>query len=573
MMAINLSLEKYPFSRSGSYFSFSIITGEWGELGKGLYLHTHHGGSTQAFKVDPVREQKVLEYEVQATATELTLKPSGGGGGEIAIVITDGGTVRFRGKGVGLRLEMPATRWRFAYELPGGAWGFNTARDNVQFALERLSGELYVDAPWIQGKGYCKESGRMMAEITPDETGTFEAAIDEFSTTWIKPERPSFETCREDVEQEYAAWEKGLPAVESEYEKTRDLAGYVNWSAIVDPVGNLSRRTMLMSKISMCHVFGWDHAFNAMAHSSHDPDLAWDQLMVMADKQDKYGKCPDNMNDSKIMYTFAKPPIQGWALRRMWDENPNLFTPERLTEAYEYLSKWSNWLCNHRTWPGELLPFYIHGFDSGWDNSTIFDVGVPLIAPDLAAYLIIQLEVLSDIAHALHKDTEADTWKRRSSEMLAALIDQLWKEDRFVGMLKPSGKLVDCESLITCMPIILGNRLPKEIQTHLVTHIREHLTPYGLATEKPDSSEYKDRGYWRGSIWAPSTMLAISGLEDIGQDELVKTIARGFCDMCQKSGFAENFDAKSGAGYFDPAYTWTSSVFMILASNYTDIGQ
>jgi len=565
-MPVEFDVTQCPFSRFGSYFSLSITTADRGDLGRGLYLHTHHGGSTQAFKIDPIRGGEVLEFEIHATATQLVLTPAGGG--EIAMVISPAGTVRFRGSGVGLRLEMPAMRWRFAYELPGGAWGFNMARTDVQLALDTLMGELVVDAPWVKGQGFCKESGRMVAVLTPERDGTFEAAVDEFTTTWIKPERPAFGACTEEVVQAYTAWTNGLPKVEPMYEPTRDLAGYVNWSATVDPAGNLTRRTMLMSKMSMCNVFAWDHAFNAMAHCSHDPELAWDQLMVMSDKQDPYGKSPDNMNDRDMMYTFSKPPVQGWALRRMWDENPALLTPERLAEAYDYLSKWSNWLCEHRTWPGDILPFYIHGFDSGWDNSTIFDEGIPLVAPDLAAYLVIQLEVLADITKALGREAEAAVWQRRSGDMLAALVERLWTGDRFVGIRRPSGKIVECDSLITCMPMVLGSRLPQNIRTSLVKRIREHLTPWGLATEKLTSSQYQENGYWRGPIWAPSTLLVVSGLADIGEDNLVKTIARAFCKMCRQNGFAENFDAKSGVGHYDPAYTWTSSVFMILASEY-----
>jgi glycogen debranching enzyme len=325
---------------------------------------------------------------------------------------------------------------------------------------------------------------------------------------------------------------------------------------------------MLMSKMGMCNVYHWDHVFNAMAHCRHNPDLAWDQFMVMSDKQDQYGKCPSSMNDREIRYTFSNPPVQGWALRRMWDTSPALRTPERMAEAYDYLSKWSNWLCNHRTWPGHVLPFYTHGFDSGWDNSTIFDEGVPVITPDQAAYLAIQLDVLADIAHAMNREDEAAGWRQKRDGMLTALVEKLWKGDRFVGMLLPSGKIVECESLITCMPTVLGRWLPESIRTSLVARIREHLTEWGLATEKPSSSKYMENGYWRGPIWAPSTMLIVTGLLDIGEDDLAKTIVRAFCRMCADNGFHENFDAKTGAGHYDTAYTWTSSVFMIFASQY-----
>jgi len=35
-----------------------------------------------------------------------------------------------------------------------------------------------------------------------------------------------------------------------------------------------------------------------------------------------------------------------------------------------------------------------------------------------------------------------------------------------------------------------------------------------------------------------------------------------------QSGFAENYDALTGEARRDPAYTWTSSVFLILAHEY-----
>lgn len=100
----------------------------------------------------------------------------------------------------------------------------------------------------------------------------------------------------------------------------------------------------------------------------------------------------------------------------------------------------------------------------------------------------------------------------------------------------------------------------------LLARVKDHLTPHGLATEKLDSPNYVEGGYWRGPIWAPSTMLVTSGLQDVGENELAGSIMRSFCDMCKEHGFYENFDPVTGKGYYDSAYTWTSSVFMMFAN-------
>ena len=39
-------------------------------------------------------------------------------------------------------------------------------------------------------------------------------------------------------------------------------------------------------------------------------------------------------------------------------------------------------------------------------------------------------------------------------------------------------------------------------------------------------------------------------------------------DMTAASGFAENFDALTGKGLRDLAYTWTASVALVLARDY-----
>ena len=64
----------------------------------------------------------------------------------------------------------------------------------------------------------------------------------------------------------------------------------------------------------------------------------------------------------------------------------------------------------------------------------------------------------------------------------------------------------------------------------------------------------------------PSTVLIEDGLRRAGYAELADEISARFRALCEKSGFAENFDAHTGAGLRDRAYTWTASGYLILAA-------
>ena len=131
--------------------------------------------------------------------------------------------------------------------------------------------------------------------------------------------------------------------------------------------------------------------------------------------------------------------------------------------------------------------------------------------------------------------------------------------------------VADTESLLLYLPLLLGRRLPPAVRRELVNDLTRpgrFLTAFGLATESPNSPEYDPDGYWRGPIWAPSTLILVEGLAACGELDLARDIARRFCDMVERDGFAENFDALTGQGQRDRAYTWTASVFLILAHEY-----
>ncbi len=88
---------------------------------------------------------------------------------------------------------------------------------------------------------------------------------------------------------------------------------------------------------------------------------------------------------------------------------------KHLEAAYSTLTRMTEfWLKYRMSTYG--LPFYVHGNDSGWDNSTLFNEGIPVITPDLSAYLINQIDFLSEIAFSLGHTEESESWKEISNK-------------------------------------------------------------------------------------------------------------------------------------------------------------
>jgi glycogen debranching enzyme len=106
------------------------------------------------------------------------------------------------------------------------------------------------------------------------------------------------------------------------------------------------------------------------------------------------------------------------------------------------------------------------------------------------------------------------------------------------------------------------------VRSKLVADLKQpgqFLTGNGLATERLGSPYYESDGYWRGPIWAPSTLMIVDGIESSGEREFARQLKLRYCRMAARSGFAENYDAASGVGLRDGAYTWSASVFLIFA--------
>jgi glycogen debranching enzyme len=556
------SVQEIPFSHHGSWFGISPVVAEK-TVADDLHLVSHQTGMHAVLRFEPRRDGRRVDPVITADPARLRWRHDGG---QIELAYQDATTVRLRGTGLGLRIaaaagELTPFSGTYLYRDPvDGAYVFTSYETGRRYRVTVLT------------EGAAREAGVETlgaAERHLDlPSGTpWEVAVEEYATA--RPRFTGGETFDQVVRAARARFTAFADAVapwRGEGTPAAELAAYVLWSATVAPGGFLARPAVLMSKHWMDKVWSWDHCFNALALAAGDPELAWHQFQLPFDHQDAAGALPDSVTHSEVLHNFVKPPIHGWAFGHLRRLLPRPIERAELAETYERLARWTGFWLDHRRVPGHDLPHYQHGNDSGWDNATTFDGDRVLETADLAAFLTMQLDELAALAAELGDAAAATRWNNEAVRIRATLVDRLWDGTRFAARSAVTGRSRASTSLLDLMPVALGPHLPREVLDRLVDGVTTHLTPHGLATEPVESPHYTPDGYWRGPIWAPATVLVEDGLRRAGRTELADEISRRFRALCEKSGFAENFDAETGAGLRDRAYTWTASSYLILAA-------
>ncbi|MYS20372.1 Glycogen debranching enzyme (alpha-1,6-glucosidase) [Streptomyces sp. DvalAA-14] len=560
------AIQEIPFSFHGSWLNVSPVIAQHVQA-EDLHLVSHQNGMHPVLRFVPLVPDTGDRAPAgwRAASGGLTWQDPHG---DITLVYESADTLRVSGEGLDLEITPSDARLTpfsgmYLYRDPvDGSFQFTSYETGRRYRITALEG---ATARLAGGEGLAGASRR----LTLTGAGRWEAAIEEIDSART-PYTPAddFAGTAARAEDAFGAFAAEVTGPPEGRPAAAELAAYVLWSATVRPAGFVGRPAVLMSKHWMDKVWSWDHCFNALALAPGAPRLAWHQFHLPFDHQDESGALPDSVTHSEVLYNFVKPPIHGWALRRLRERLPGPVEAGELEETYRRLGRWTDFWLTARRAPGEALPHYQHGNDSGWDNATTFDPRRVLVTADLASFLILQLHELARMADELGHTEDAARHTDTAKAMMEALLDQLWVDGRFHARSPHTGRLSHSRSLLDLMPVVLGELLPKDVSDRLAESLAAHLTSHGLATEHPQSPHYEADGYWRGPIWAPSTVLIEDGLRRAGHTRLADEINARFRALCEESGFAENFDALTGQGLRDRAYTWTASCYLLLAGDH-----
>jgi hypothetical protein len=553
---MKFSLEGIPFSRYGSYFVLSCSRRD-----KRIYIRDLHGGDEAPSQLFALSVPDADEFTVTGTESAAEVRLDGDRYAAFAIS-PDGDTIHISLHGMKLRLDMTGSRYDSIVPQGASRWEAFFYKKNRKIMFSCLKGECQRFGAWAL------VGDRDGGMILNSGGGDCHVVLDNYRAAWTPKEYMPFKDAVQSAQDEYDSWKRGLKLPEGD--ESAELACYLLWANFVRAEGALPYDALYCSKNWMNNIWSWDNCFMAVALSEAYPQKAYEQLKTFFPLQDDSGCYPDYANDVYAAYSCCKPPIHAWAYRKMREINEKLSERETLSEAYESFKKVAAYWLERRVPEGASLPVYNHGNDSGWDNASVFHEGVPVCSPDLAAHLIRQLDILAGFAAELGRDAEAAEMTDKADKTFAALMRDNFDGQRFYAVHTPTGKrITEGDSLLMYIPVVIGYRLPKAALDFIVKEMLDKFeAPYGLCTENPKNGKYKKGGYWLGPIWAPVTYLIIDALRENGYASDAKRLADKFIKLPKIGLMAENFDAFTGEGYDDPAFSWTSAVYLRLLKEF-----
>ncbi len=562
---MRINLNRIPFSRRNSYMVISELKDEYskGTLESGIYLRTVHGSANRSIvaKLTPLFQGKEAPYTTDLEQTALVIA---NGEQKIEICFDDENTLLFRGNaGTGMKVDFLTEKYKndYIYDIKHRAYTLymaNCYKNNCRYLIWALKDKISLDQQW-------EDNVAVHSRLDVSSPDGFMFALQEVESEWNNKIRKfDFSVSRGNTQEDFLEFMHTIPYYPLEDDEGVYLSAYLEWSSLVRADGFLDKDTMLVGKNWLTDKAGWNLCFNALALSYKNPKLAWKQFVASFDLMDKTGRLPDSFNDSYVKWNHVKPPLHGWVLRKMM-ENMELEN-DQLIEAYLDLRRSTGWWMKYRDFRHEGLYIYDHAKDSGWDNSTAFSLFPPIASPELQAFLIVQMDVLSEICGKLNIEEDQAVWKKRSEDLLALFLEKCFKDDLPVPIHSNTGDIVTCDSLVPYGILILGDLLPERIRKACVNVLKSEKfrTPYGFATEAIDSTLYQDELRWRGPVWPPALLLILEGLAKCGEEEFAREEAEKYIRMVREKGLAENYNARTGDCIGPYIHTWTASTYLVI---------
>jgi hypothetical protein len=397
------------------------------------------------------------------------------------------------------------------------------------------------------------------------------------------------------------------------------------------------------------HQWSWDSALIALAYSHYDQDRAVRELRHLFEAQWKNGLLPQIVFNPRFGEYFpgidfwhaerspnaprdrktsgvVQPPLHATAVLHVYQHAKDKAAAEEFLERiFPKLKAWHEYLYRERDPEGEGLVYIRHPWESGMDNSPMWDQIMerlqlrpdqipqyrradihfvaagdrPLDAAyDRFAYLVklfadrdydearIREECpflvqdvlfnallcqadrdLAQIARVVGADPSLS--EERAAKAARAMNEKLWDEQHgiYLDFDLASNRLLDVYVAPNFAPLYAD--IPDEEQTRRMVDTLEY-TGFGLSDETLTPVPSYDRygfaffptRYWRGPVWVNINWFLMRGLERYGYEEQAQRLRNTIVSLCKEQGFYEYYDPTTGFGHGSDLFSWTAALFL-----------
>lgn len=423
-------------------------------------------------------------------------------------------------------------------------------------------------------------------QIIPEEGGytveiLVKASVDRSIAIAIHPdnehllEAMPFSEANEGAEARWQEWFSLVPPVADPYRRTYAYAWWIMANNLISPQGYVTYESMAPSKISYVGLWLWDNALHSLAFRHRDPELARNQIRAMLAHQLPNGMLPDAVYDEGVIAALdhpiigevTKPPILAWAALKLQEVSPDLAF---LQEIYLPMARLNAWWFTYNDDDADGIVQYNHPYSSGLDDSPLWDYGMPVESPDINTYLCIQMKSLAGMADLLGLKGESEMWRRRARALTHRMVEDFWDEQAGLFWTLHDEQRVPVVTPFNLYPIWTGwlsDSMNERIIAHL-TNPEEFWGEYILPTVARNDPHYDPQKMWRGPVWANINYFFIEALQQIGRQELARSLRQKTLDLIiSHNNIYEYYNSETGEAPPKAAdiFGWTAAVFIDLA--------
>ncbi len=396
------------------------------------------------------------------------------------------------------------------------------------------------------------------------------------------------------------------------------------------------------------HQWSWDSAFVAMGYAPWNQTRAETELrslfagqwengllphIVFAQGDGQYFPGPEFWQSEHAFGAptgvrtsgIVQPPIHATAALRLYRQSGDRVRAEAfLAELAPKLAAWHEYLYRDRMRSGDGLVEIWHPWESGMDNSPLWDEALARLEPEaseIPAYRRVDVE-LADPAerptdaeydryvylvelfrrlgyrpdrirdatpfalqpvlfNALlvqaNRDLaeitrivggEPERFERWATQTAAGLERKLWSEDDalYVDYDVTTGEHVAARSAAGLAPLYAGVPSDERAQ-QLVERLADSRVEVGdsgwvVTSLSPGDPGFQPTRYWRGPIWPVLNWVLQGGLDRYGYSVPAAEVRRGLIALARRSGFWEHYDPRSGDGHGGDTFAWTAGIVL-----------